>query len=281
MKKLLFILLAVLFVITGCAKKSEETTQSTTSENKEVALEKLVVSATSDPHARILEAAKESLKSKGYELEIIELTDYYVFNRALNNKEVDANYFQHVPFFNDEVAAHNYNIVNAGGIHIEPFGFYSKTVTNLSDLKEGDTIIISNNVADQARILSILQKAGLIKLSENFHPITGTINDVVENKFVFKEIDPQLLISAYENSEGALVGINGNFALAANLNPGTDSILLEQADQTNPYVNIIATHKELENSEKIKALVEVLQSDEIKDFINKTWTNGAVIPAAK
>lgn len=277
MKKILFILLTALLVLTACSKK-ETATQSNQEPQKETTKELIKVSCTADPHCQILKEATKALNEKGYDLEIIELTDYYVFNRALDAKQVDANFFQHVPFFLNEVATNNYNIVNVAGIHIEPFGFYSKSIKNVSELKDGDTIIISNSVADQGRILNILAQANLITLKEGFDPITGNINDVVESKFNFKEIDPQLLATAYENNEAPLIGINGNYALSAGLNP-SDAIVLEVADEKNPYVNILATHKDLENSDKIKALKEVLTSNEIKEYINKTWTDKAVIPA--
>lgn len=264
MKKLITVLFATILLVGCSGKPSSEKT--------------IRVSCTPDPHCQILEQAKPLLEKKGFDLKIVELTDYYIFNRSLNNKEVDANYFQHLPFFNKEVDANKYDLVNLGGIHIEPFGFYSQKIKDISELKEGDNIIISNSVADQGRILSILAKKGLIKVKDNFDPINGSIKDIVESKYNFKEIDPQLLVSAYENKEGALVGINGNYAISGGLKPNS-AIILETADKSNPYVNIVATNKELENSEKVKALIEVLKSNDIKEYIKKTWGNGAVIPA--
>lgn len=276
MKKLLLSLLAVGFILTACSKKEEVAVPA--AETKPAEKEVIKVSCTADPHCQILEQAKAALDEKGYSLEIIELTDYYVFNRALDAKEVDANFFQHVPFFNNEVETNKYNIVNVAGIHIEPFGFYSKSIKSIEELKEGDTIIISNSVSDQGRILNILAQANLVTLNDGFDPITGTLNDVKETKFQFKEIDPQLLATAYEANEAPLIGINGNYALSAGLNP-SDAVVLEVADDKNPYVNILATHKDFENSDKINALKEVLTSSTIKDYISSTWANKAVIPA--
>lgn len=265
MKKIL-ILLTILLTLSACQN-------STSTINKTIK-----VSCTADPHCQILNQIKNPLKEKGYDLEIIELTDYYLFNRALDAKEVDANFFQHIPFLENEIKTNNYNIVNVAGIHIEPFGFYSKQIKNINELKENDTIIISNSIADQGRILNILAQAKLITLNDNFDPIKGTLNDIKENKFKFKEIDPQLLTVAYENNEAVLIGINGNYALSAGLNP-SDAVILEVADQKNPYVNILATHQDLINDDKIKVLKEVLTSDEIKNYITNTWKNKAVIPA--
>ena len=242
----------------------------------------LKVTCTLDPHSKILEVAKPILLEKhGIELDIEVIDDYYIHNRALNEKEADANYFQHVPFFNDEVAANGYDIVNVGGVHIEPFGFYSKTVKSIDDLPEGAEIVISNSIADHGRILSILAKAGVIELKSGVDALNATVEDITSNpkNLTFTEINPTLLATAYEQEEGDAVAINGNYAIQAGLNPTKDAVLLEQADETNPYVNIVATHKDLENDARIKALVEVLKSEEVKNFIYETYSDGSVIPA--
>ena len=272
MKKLLTVLasLALVFGLVGCSNGGGS------SENV------LKVSATLDPHAKILEAAAPILEEKyGIELEIEVLDDYYIFNKALDAGEVDANYFQHVPFFNGEVEANGYDIVNVAGIHIEPFGFYSKTITSINALPENAEIVISNSISDHGRILSILDKAGVITLKSGVSALEATTADIVANpkNVTFTEVKPELLTLAYENGEGDVVAINGNYAIQAGLNPTSDSVLLEQADSTNPYVNIVACKAGNENSDKIKALVEVLKSEEIKSFINSTYSDGSVIPA--
>ena len=244
----------------------------------------ITVIATPNPHAQILEYAKDILAEDGWELDIMVVEDYYMPNRAINAGEADANYFQHVPFFDGEVKEHGYKIANAAGIHIEPFGFYSKTVTSLDKLPDGAKVILSNSVADHGRILSILEKAGLITLKEGVDAMNATIEDIVDNPKNLdisheNEIDPALLTKAYENNEGDLVAINGNYAIAAGLNPTEDAVLLEQADATNPYVNIVACREGEENSDKIKALVEVLKSEEVRNFITTTYADGSVIPA--
>ena len=272
MRKLLTVLasLALVAGLTGCSSNSGS------SENV------LKVSATLDPHAKILEAAAPILEEDyGIELEIEVLDDYYIFNKALDAGEVDANYFQHVPFFNGEVEANGYDIVNVAGIHIEPFGFYSKTVNSIDALPNNAEIVISNSISDHGRILSILDKAGVITLKSGVSALEATTADIVANpkNVTFKEIKPELLTLAYENGEGDLVAINGNYAIQAGLNPTEDSVLLEQADSTNPYVNIVACKAGNENSDKIKALVEVLKSEDIKSFITSTYSDGSVIPA--
>ncbi|MEG0733628.1 MetQ/NlpA family ABC transporter substrate-binding protein [Anaerorhabdus sp.] len=283
MKKVLKTLLAGLLVLglAACSSKpapeaTPETTEPTTGETT-----KLVVSATLDPHAKILEFAKPILAEKGIELEIQVLDDYYIFNKALNDGEVDANYFQHVPFFDGEVEANGYKIVNAAGIHIEPFGFYSKTVKSVDEIKDGATVIISNSIADHGRILSILAKSGVITLAEGVDAQNATIEDITENpkNLKFQEVKPELLTTVFEQGEGDLVAINGNYAIQAGLNPTTDAVILEQADATNPYVNIVAVQEGRENDPAIKTLIEVLKSDEVKQFILDTYSDGSVIPA--
>ena len=271
MKKLLKIALALLLTvgIVGCGSQSDSSDEKT-----------LTVSATLDPHAKILEQAKPLLKEKyGIDLEVKVLDDYYIFNKALDTGDVDANYFQHRPFFDGDVEKNNYKIAEAGAIHIEPFGFYSKTVKSKDQIKGGAKVIISNSVADHGRILAILADAGLITIKDGVKVLDATVKDIASNpkNLEFTEIKPELLATSFNNGEGDLVAINGNYALQANLNPTKDAVILESANADNPYVNIVACQKGHENDEKIKALVEVLKSDDIKKFIEETY-KGSVIP---
>lgn len=271
MKKLLKIALALLLTVgvVGCGS------QSGSADDKV-----LKVSASLDPHSKILEEAKPILKEKyGIDLEIKVLDDYYIFNKALNNGEVDANYFQHRPYLNKEVKANGYKIVEAGAIHIEPFGFYSKTIKSKDEIKDGAEVIISNSVADHGRILGILADAGLITIKDGVNVLDATVKDIASNpkNLKFTEIKPELLGTSYNNGEGDLVAINGNYALQAKLNPLKDAVILESVDADNPYVNIVACQEGHENDEKIKALVEVLKSDEIKAFIEKTYEKSVVV----
>ena len=271
MKKLLKIALALLLTvgIVGCGSQSDSSDEKT-----------LTVSATLDPHAKILEQAKPLLKEKyGIDLEVKVLDDYYIFNKALDTGDVDANYFQHRPFFDGDVEKNNYKIAEAGAIHIEPFGFYSKTVKSKDQIKDGAKVIISNSVADHGRILAILADAGLITIKDGVKVLDATVKDIASNpkNLEFTEIKPELLATSFNNGEGDLVAINGNYALQANLNPTKDAVILESANADNPYVNIVACQKGHENDEKINALVEVLKSDDIKKFIEETY-KGSVIP---
>lgn len=278
MKKITKLLLvaALALGLTACSsKKGSESEGSSTDDNK------LVVSATLDPHAKILEEAKTILaEDYDIDLEIKVLDDYYIFNKALDAGEVDANYFQHRPFFDDSVESNGYKIVEAAAIHLEPFGFYSKSISSKDELKEGAKIVISNSVADHGRILAILDDADIIELKDGVDSLNATVADIEENplNLEFVEIKPELLSTAYENGEGDMVAINGNYALQAGLNPTKDAVILEEADDDNPYINIVAIQEGHEDDEKIKALIEVLKSEKIKNFILETY-QGSVIPA--
>ena len=266
MKKL-FVLLLGLLLLVGCSRED-------TGEDNVIR-----VSATAEPHATILEYAKPLLEEKGYTLEIEVLDNYFIFNRALDNGDVDANYFQHRPFFENEVNEYGYDIVDAGGIHIEPFGIYSKKYQSIDEIEDGARVIISNSVADHGRILAILEGAGLITLSDDVDIVNATVNDIVDNpkNLVFEEVNPELVTTAYDADDGDLFAINGNYAIGAGLDPINDSLILEEGDDTNPYVNIIACQNGQEDSDKIKALVEVLKSQEVKDYIIEHF-GGSVIP---
>lgn len=264
--------------LVGCSSTTSDDTSSSDTQT-------LTVMATANPHAVILEEAKTILaEDYNIELEIEVTDDYYIPNEAVSNGDVDANFFQHVPFFDNEKETNGYAISNVGGVHIEPFGIYSKTITDVADVPDGATVIISNSVADNGRILSILAQEGLIVLPDDADVLTITIADIDNETnnpkgLVFQEVKPELLTAAYENNEGDLVAINGNYAIDAGLAPASDALILESADETNPYVNIVVCQEGHEEDEKIVALVEVLQSDEIKEFIESTWADGSVIPA--
>ena len=268
MKKLFTALLActLAFTFTGCSNKTE--TEDTT----------ITVMATVEPHEQILLAAKPILEEKGYTLEIQTTDNYYIPNEAVSNGEIDANYFQHVIFFEGEKESHGYKIANAGAIHLEPFGLYSKKITDISELQDGATVIISNSVADHGRILTILESVGLITLKDGIVKSEATEADIIDNpkNLIFEEVAPELLTTAYSEGEGDIVAINGNYALQAGLNPVKDSVVLEPTED-NPYVNIIACQEGHENDEKIKALVEVLTSDEIKTFIETEYAGSVIV----
>jgi len=242
---------------------------------------KLVVGASNVPHAEILEKAQPLLEEKGIELEIETFQDYILPNKALEQKDLDANYFQHIPYLEAQIAENGYDFVNAGGIHIEPIGIYSQKYKSLDDLPNGAEIIMSSSVADHGRALSLLEANGLLTLKEGIDKTTATVKDITDNpkKITFKtDIEAALLPQVYNNKEGDAVLINSNYAIDADLNPLKDSIAIE--DENSPYVNVIAVRKGDENSKAIKAFVEVLHSKEIQDFILEEY-EGAVVPVSE
>lgn len=285
MKKYLsFLLLSVLVLaLAACGTSDDEKTSSGgNSDDKETeGPTKLVVGASNGLHELILKEAKPILAEQGVDLEIKPYQDYIMPNQDLDSGDLDANYFQHIPYLEDEIAKKGYDFVNAGGIHIEPIAVYSQKYKSLDELPKGATIIISNSVTDQGRILSMLEVEGLIKLKDGIDKIAATVDDIVENPKNLK-IDansvPEMLTQYYLNGEGDAVVINSNFAIDAGISPIDDSIAIEGSE--SPYVNVIATRTGDENRDEIKKLIEVLRSKEIQDFILEEW-KGAVVPVSE
>ncbi|MFS0787683.1 MetQ/NlpA family ABC transporter substrate-binding protein [Shouchella sp. 1P09AA] len=237
------------------------------------------ISASNIPHAEILEEVAPILEEQEIELDIQIAQDYILPNRALADGEVDANYFQHRPYLESQLAENeNYDFAEAGAIHVEPIGLYSQDYEDLNDLPDGATVMMSNSVADQGRILSLLQENGVITLEDGVS-VEATEADIVDNpKNLSFNMSPdaELLPAAYQNNEAEVVAINSNYALGADISPTEEAIAIEGED--NPYVNLIVVQSGNENDEAIQALVDVLKSDEIQSFIEETY-DGAVIPA--
>lgn len=238
----------------------------------------ITVAASPTPHAQILEQAAKILAQKGWTLKVTEFEDYVQPNLVVDSGEIDANYFQHIPYLNDFNKERGTKLVSAGGIHYEPFGIYPGTKSSLKDLEKGDTVAVPNDTTNEARALLLLQANGLIKLKEGAG-LNATVLDIVENPLKLKIQELEAAQVSRVKDEVALVVLNGNYALAAGFNVAKDSIAYETSDSeaAKTYVNVIAVKEGNENNEGIKALVEVLKSDEIKKFINETY-EGAVIP---
>ena len=239
--------------------------------------ETIKIAASPVPHAEILAKAAEILKDYGYELDIVEFEDYVQPNLVVESGEFDANYMEHIPYlnsFNEEQGTH---IVNAGGIHYEPFGIYPGTKASLSDVAEGDRVAIPNDTTNEARALLLLQDNGLLTLADGAG-LTATVNDVVDNPYNLEFVELEAAQVARVVGEVEYVILNGNYALEAGYSVGRDSIAYEASDSVaaKTYVNIIGVYEGNENTDKIKALVTVLRSDDIKKFIEDTY-DGAVI----
>jgi D-methionine transport system substrate-binding protein len=256
------------------AEAEEETEDSAEVESKGT----ITVAASATPHAEILEQAKPILAEQGWDLEVTVFDDYVQPNLVVESGDFDANYFQHIPYldsFNEEQGTH---LVNAGGIHYEPFGIYPGTKSDLSTLEKGDVIAVPNDTTNEARALLLLQDNGIITLKDGVG-LEATVRDIEENPY---EIEIQELEAAQVPrviDEVAFAVMNGNYALEAGYSVAKDSVAYEKSDSeaAKTYVNVIAVEEGNENNEGIQALVNVLKSDEIKDYINSTY-DGAVIP---
>ena len=238
----------------------------------------ITVAASETPHSEILEEAKPLLEAEGYDLEVTVFDDYVQPNEVVESGDFDANYFQHIPYlnsFNEEKGTH---LVNAGGIHYEPFGIYPGTKSSLDDIADGDTIAVPNDTTNEARALLLLQDNGIIKLKDGAG-LEATVNDIEENPYNVEIVELAAEQVARVAEETAYIVLNGNYALQAGYSVSKDALAYETSDSeaAKTYVNVIAVKEGNENSDKIKALVDVLKSDEIKDFINEKY-DGAVVP---
>ncbi len=238
----------------------------------------ITIAASPTPHAEILEAAKPILAEQGWTLEITEFDDYVQPNLVVDSGELDANYFQHIPYLDEFNAERGTALVNAGGIHYEPFGIYPGTKKSLDEVADGDKIAVPNDTTNEARALLLLQDNGLITLKDGAG-LTATKQDIEENPHNLDIVELEAAQVPRVVDEMAYVVLNGNYALQANFSVAKDSIAYESSDSeaAKTYVNVIAVKEGNENSEGIKALVDVLKSDEIKQFINDKY-DGAVIP---
>ena len=273
MKKILSLLLATALFLVACGNKNENK-ESTSSQSGAAKTEKLIVGATPIPHAELLNLVKDDLKKEGIELEVVEFNDYVQPNKALADKSIDANFFQHVPYMEDFGKKNHIDMVAVGNIHLEPMALYSKKIKNVNDLKNGDTLIIPNDPTNGGRALILLDKAGIIKLKDNTK-LDSTPADIIKNPKNIKietlsneQIAPRL-------SEVAGAIINSNFAIDAKVTKN-EIILIEGKD--SPYVNVVTVLKESQNDERVKKLVKALQSEKVKKYIEEKY-DGRVIPA--
>jgi D-methionine transport system substrate-binding protein len=252
--------LCALFFLTGCSTEPKK---------------ELKVAATAIPHAQMLEFVKPRLKSLGINLIIVVVEDYNLPNRLLADGSVDANFFQHVPFMEEQIEEYHYAIESIAKIELEPMGIYSKKIKSLSELSDSATIAIPNDTADEARALMLLQKNGVIEL-DNSNPLQATLTNITKNPkhIQFITINAALVAGTLDNVDAA--AINANFALQAKLSPLEDSLALESKDST--YANVIVVRIGDENRPDIQTLKNVMTSQPMREFIVHKY-KGAVIPA--
>ena len=234
------------------------------------------VGATPVPHADILNLIKDDLKAEGIELKVIEFTDYVTPNEAVESGDIDANYFQHIPYLESFNKERGYHLVNAAGIHVEPFALYTKSnkIKSIKDLKKKARIGIPNDPSNEGRALLLLQEAGLIKIDSKAG-ITATTSDIIENplKLKFVEVEAASLPRVLPDVDAAV--INGNYAIDAGLSAKRDGLFVEGS--SSPYVNILAVKAGNENKAEIKALIKALQSDKVRKYVDEKYPDGEVV----
>ena len=269
MKKLLTLVLALTtLALVGCGGSAD---------NAGAKSEKVVkVGASPVPHAEILEIVKPELAKEGIKLEIVEFNDYVQPNLATNDKEIDANFFQHEPYLKNFVTEHpELKLANVLGVHVEPMGIYSHKIKNINEVKDGAQVSIPSDPTNGGRALLLLEHAGLLKLKDGVGA-AATVQDVIDNpkKLQFKEIEAPQLPRTLDDVDISV--INTNWAMQADLVPTRDALFME--DKTSPYVNILVVREGDEKRPEIQALMKALHSEAVKKFINEKY-KGAIIPA--
>ncbi|MEK3941739.1 MetQ/NlpA family ABC transporter substrate-binding protein [Paenibacillus sp. FSL H3-0310] len=287
MKKVLltFFSLTLVAVLAACgnnnASNNAGSSAATTAPNAEATSEptkdpvKLVIGASPVPHAEILKAIAPLLEKDGITLEIKEFTDYIQPNVQLDEKELDANFFQHQPYLDDQNKNNKTDLVSVTSVHVEPFGAYSKKIKSIDELADGAKVAIPNDATNGGRALILLAKNGLITLKDDTN-IAATKADITENKKNLDIIELEAAMLPRQLDEVDLALINTNFALDAGLVPTKDALFIEGVD--SPYANILVTRQDNKDSEAIKKLVAALNSPEAKAFIEEKY-EGAIIPA--
>ncbi|SPE48448.1 29 kDa protein [Streptomyces netropsis] len=237
----------------------------------------LVVAASPTPHADILNYVRDNLAEKaGLKLEVKEFNDYVLPNTATQNGEVDANFFQHKPYLDDFNKKNKTDIVPVVNVEIEPLGLYSKKIDKVADITSGNTVAVPNDATNEGRALKLLADNGVIKLKDGVGA-EAKLSDIEDKKGVrFTELEAAQIPSRLADVDAAV--INGNFAIGAKLNPAKDALALEKAEG-NPYANFLAVKRGNEADPRIAKLSKLLNSDDVKKFIEKKFSNGAVLPA--
>jgi len=272
------VILAAILVV-GCGSKQEaEKPAGEPAKEEAKAAVTLKVGATPVPHKEILEFAKPLLKKKGVELEIVEFTDYVLPNKALAGKELDANYFQHVPYLEDFSKENKLDLTYTVKVHFEPMGIYPGKVKALDKLAAGAKIAVPNDTTNEARALLLLEKVGLIKVKPGVG-LKATKKDIIDNPKKLEIVELEAAQIPRALPDVALAVINGNYAVEAGLKAGKDALVSEDktSEAADTFANIVAVRKGDENSAGIKILDEVLTSPEVKKFIEDKY-EGAVVP---
>lgn len=264
--KILFSLLlaGAMVIAAGCGASKAQSSNSN----------KIVVGASSTPHAEILNHIKPALKAKGIDLEVKEMNDYVTPNTALNDKQIDANFFQHVPYMEDFEKKHNMKLVAIAKVHVEPMGAYSSKIKSKSEIKDGSLVAVPNDATNEGRALILLQNEGYIKLRSKTD-LAQTPRDVVKNpkNLRFQEVEAPQLPRILQDVDFAI--INTNYALEGKLDP-KNALFSEGKD--SPYANVLTVRPDNKDSKAVKELVKALHSNDVKKFILDKY-KGAILPA--
>jgi D-methionine transport system substrate-binding protein len=268
-----FSVFATSVTLHGCAGS-----QPTASSETDAASESIRVGVSPVPHAEILEFVKDNLAADaGLSIEIVEFSDYVQPNLALNDGQIDANYFQHVPYMEDFGNERGIDMVAVVPVHIEPLGLYSRRIQSLGDVSDGATIAIPNDATNLGRALNLIADQGLITLRAGAG-ISATVQDIEDNpkNLNFVELEAAQLPRSLDDTDLAI--INGNYAIQIGLTPSQDALALETADD-NPYANVLSVLRGRESDPNVRTLAELLDSPEVEEFIEQQY-NGSVIPAS-
>lgn len=298
LRNLLFVAALAGVVFTGCGTKEStdqaETTAATESAagestaaettaaetTAETELIEIVVGATIEPHATILnsDAVKNSLASQGFSIKVVEFTDYIQPNVATEDGSLDANFFQHAPYLDDYNSKNGTTLKAVANVHFEPLGIYPGKAASIEELQDGAQVAVPNDVTNEARALLLLEKAGLIKLKENAG-LEATVKDITENPKNLKIVEMAAEQTAKVLQDVELAVINGNYALSNGLSASENALLVEDtnSEAATTFANIIVVKEGNEASDKTKALIEAVTSEETKTFIEEKW-QGAVVP---
>jgi D-methionine transport system substrate-binding protein len=266
--------------LAACGSSDDDNKASGTTTSAATALSRpLKVGASPVPHAEILDYVAKHLAPKaGITLDVVSYDDYIQPNVALQEGKLDVNYFQHVPYLDQQKQDNpSYkDLTPLKPVHLEPLGIYSKKVEDVKAVKDGGTVTLSNDPANEARGLKLLQQAGLITLKDGAG-LDATPKDVAENpkNLKFKTIAPANLPRTLDDADLAV--INGNYAIEAKLAPAKDALVLESATD-NPYANLLVAKDDKINDPRIQKLEQLLHSPEVKQFIQDKY-QGSVIPA--
>ena len=235
---------------------------------------KVRVGASPVPHAKILEYVRDNLAAEaGIEIEIKEFDDYVLPNASLSDGSLDANYFQHLPYLEDEIVEKGYKFSHGEGVHIEPLSVFSQKHTDLSTVPDGGVVAINSDVTNQYRALKLLEQAGLLKNLTEDSTVLNLTAEQNPRGLDFKENQPEINVQLLDDPAFDLVFVNSNFILSANLD--TSNALLAEKVENNPYANILVWRED-NASEGVKKLDELLHSQQVKDFIKQTWPKGEV-----